>query len=141
MTRSWFSQPSFGRPSIGTVPLHGASDLGISFSDIVSDILPDDITGILGELDSLIAKLPVNLVGQYSARRDECLKENILKKYKCLYNLAQDIKKSAQSGGGQGLPVNPPISTTTAPSEFPIIPVVIGGVAAAALVYALTRPK
>jgi hypothetical protein len=97
----------------------------------------DDLTGggvgeILSELDSLILKLPVDVAGNFSRRRDECVAKPLISQYKCLYDLFQDIKRAYRGDGTPAPPVIPPKPPSTG---LPILPIAIGAVAVAGLLY------
>jgi hypothetical protein len=106
--------------------------------DILSDAL-QDLGAVLGEVDKLVASLPVDLAGQFSKRRDDCLAQSIIVRYPCLYQLARDIEKAL---AGQGVRP-PPVAPLPPPaSTFPIIPVAIGGgLLLAGIVYLVLRKK
>ncbi len=114
--------PSLGHPSLG------------GFFDDVADALID--------VDGLLGQLPVHLAGDFEARRDECLRMSALDpdKYKCLIKLTRDIRDAIQGEGQEPTPPAPPIQRppTQPASEFPWVPVAIGGgLTIAAVVYAI----
>ncbi len=103
---------------------------------VIEDAL-QDLGEVMGQVDKLIAQLPVDLVGQFSKRRDDCLAQSVLVRYPCLYQLARDIEKSVS---GQG--ARPPAPPPPPPSTFPIVPVAIGGgLLLAGIAYLLLKKK
>lgn len=91
------------------------------------------IAPLLKDLDDVIAKLPVEKVGPFKTRRDQCLAESSVKKYMCLNTLYQDMKKALEDPGGAAPPVVPPAPR----SEFPWLWVGLGGAAVVGLVTVL----
>lgn len=134
MNRSMFQASPF-RPSYGVQPArYSIGQPQESVHNFFDDLTGGgDVGALLGDMDSLILKLPVDVAGNYSKRRDECVAKPLISQYKCLYDLFQDIKKAYK---GDGSPAVTPPPTPPAPkSEFPILPIAIGAVAAAALLY------
>lgn len=129
MNRSMFQSSPF-RASYGVQPI--AMGRPVRMGQL-EDILGDDVTGLIGDLDGLILKLPVDVAGNFSKRRDECVAKPMISQYKCLYDLFQDIKKAYKDDGSPVAPPPPP--PPVAKSELPILPIAIGAVAAAALLY------
>ena len=130
MNRSMFQSSPF-RASYGVQPI--AMGRPVRMGQL-EDILGDDVTGLIGDLDGLILKLPVDVAGNFSKRRDECVAKPMISQYKCLYDLFQDIKKAYKDDGSPVAPPPPP-PPPVAKSELPILPIAIGAVAAAALLY------
>lgn len=87
-----------------------------------------------GEIDDIIAKLPVESAGPFKARRDECLKMSGFQKYKCLYDLLRDIKRALD---GEPISLTPPAVKPLPASTFPWLWVGIGGAAVVGLVITL----
>lgn len=134
MNRSFFQSSPF-RPSYGLQPMLQPARYQVQMGqDIISDIFGGDISALSKDFDSFLLKLPVDVAGNFSKRRDECIAKPTLSQYKCLYDLFQDMKKAYK---GDGTPVTPPVNTPPpAPkSELPILPIAIGAVAAAGLLY------
>jgi len=102
--------------------------------NFLDDLTGGDVGSILGDLDQLILKLPVDVAGNYSKRRDECIAKPLISQYKCLYDLFQDIKKAYKDDGTPAKPPPPP-PPPPPKSELPIVPIAIGAVAAVALLY------
>jgi hypothetical protein len=101
--------------------------------NFMDDLTGGDVGGLLKDLDELTLKLPVDVAGNFSKRRDECVAKPLILQYKCLYDLFQDMKKAYE---GKEPPKTTPVTTPPPPkAEFPIVPVAIGAVAAAALLY------
>lgn len=135
MNRSMFQSSPF-RASYGVQPIALARTVRIGQQPFVGNFLDDltgggDVGGILSEMDALILKLPVDVAGNFSKKRDECVAKPLISQYKCLYDLFQEIKKAYE---GKGTPVNTP-PPPPPKSELPILPIAIGAVAAAALLY------
>jgi len=135
MNRSIFQASPF-RPSYGVQPIALGRPVRIGQQPFVGNFLDDltgggDVGGILSEMDALILKLPVDVAGNFSKKRDECVAKPLISQYKCLYDLFQEIKKAYE---GKGTPVNTP-PPPPPKSELPILPIAIGAVAAAALLY------
>lgn len=137
MSRSLFLQSPF-RPIYRSEQAVRINGLG---QDAIKDIFGDlgeTVTGLIGDLDGYIEKLPVGVAGPYAARRDECMKKSTVEQYTCLYKLLQDIKDALKGEEDKPAPVVKPV-VKTASSGFPIIPVAIGGVAVAAILYAIFK--
>lgn len=134
MSRHSLFQASPFRPSYGVQPMvvMGQREFQGNFLD---DLTGGDVGGIMKDLDELILKLPVDVAGNYSKRRDECIAKPLISQYKCLYDLFQDIKK-AYKGDGTPVATPPPPPPPPPKSEFPIVPVAIGAVALVAVLYA-----
>jgi hypothetical protein len=128
MNRSIFQSSPF-RPAYGLQPIRQQATMGQS----IFDELGGDVTAINTELDSWIKQLPVDVAGHFSQRRDACLAKPIISQYKCLYDLFQDIKKAVE-GKNQTPPVVPPPSPAPS-SGLPILPIAIGAVALAGVLY------
>lgn len=125
MNRSIFQSSPF-RPSYGLQPARYNMGQGI-----LDDITGGSVSEILKTLDEWILKLPLDVAGNYSKRRDACVAKPFWSQYKCLYDLFQDIKRDFKDG-----PSAPPVTPTPKPpSGIPILPIAIGGIAAAALLY------
>lgn len=124
MNRSIFQSSPF-RPSYGLQP--ASYNMGQ-----LEDFLGEDITGLLGEFDSFLLKLPVDVAGNYGKKRDECIAKPFLRQYKCLYDLFQEIKKAYKD---DGTPVTPTPTKPPPKSELPILPIAIGAVALTAILY------
>lgn len=103
------------------------------------DDLLRQVEGLLPEIDDLIKDVPVDLAGNFEERRDKCLDEPITSRYQCLYALFQDIKKAIRNGDDKRPPPTPTTDDKKPKEEFPWIWVAAGGVALAAVVFALTR--
>lgn len=129
MSRSMFQSSPF-RASYGVQPIALGRTVRMGQLD---DLLGEDITGLLSDFDSLLLKLPVDVAGNFSKRRDECIAKPMISQYKCLYDLYQDIKKAYKDDGSPAVPVVVPPPAPK--SEFPILPVAIGAIAAAGLLY------
>jgi hypothetical protein len=131
MSRSMFQASPF-RASYGVQPVRVMGQ-PVFQGNFFDDLTGGDVGGIMKDLDELILKLPVDVAGNYSKRRDECIAKPLISQYKCLYDLFQDIKKAYK---GDGTPVaTPPPPPPPPKSEFPIVPVAIGAVAAVAILY------
>lgn len=105
----------------------------------VLDDLEDTLNEITGLVDNLIEQVPVGaLKSEYEQRRNACMKENIVKRYDCLYDLFQDIRKGVD-GDTEEPPPRPVFqpSQTQQPEEsgFPYLWVGAAGAAAIALIY------
>lgn len=135
-----FNNPPFGRYDMGryftSIPYKGTRVLGqqeTAFPTI------SDIFKALGieELDivRLIDALPVENRGPYRAKLDECRKMEYtsILGARCLYDLFQELKDVAE---GKKQPAPAPVQplARTEPS-FPLIPVALGTLAAAGLVW------
>ena len=94
----------------------------------------DLVKNLSGELDDVIAKLPVESAGPFRARRDECLKMSGYQKYKCLYDLLRDIRRALE---GEPIGVTPAAKPPPAASTFPWLWVGVGGAAVLGLVITL----
>lgn len=92
------------------------------------------IKSLGSDLDGVIAKLPVESAGPFRARRDECLTKSGYQKYKCLYDLLQDIRKALE---GEPIGVTPVVKPPPAASTFPWLWVGVGGAAVLGLVITL----
>ena len=103
--------------------------------NLLDDVTGGDVGGLLKDLDELTLKLPVDVAGNFSKRRDECVAKPLILQYKCLYDLFQDMKKAYE--GKEPPKTTPPPPPPPPKSEFPIVPVAIGSVAAVALLYVL----
>jgi hypothetical protein len=112
--------------------------LGQNVKDIFGD-LGETVTGLIGDLDGYIEKLPVGVAGPYTARRDECMRKSTVEQYACLYRLLQDIKDVLKGGGTNPSPTVKPPAKVQASGGLPIVPIVIGGVAVAAVLYAVLK--
>lgn len=131
MAKSIFQGEAF-RPLSNSAPIPMPPRLG----DALSDAL-DDLSQIDQEIMKLIGQLPVDLVGQFSKRRDDCLSQSVFTRYTCLYQLARDIEKAVS-----GAKAPPPAPAPPPASPFPIIPVAIGGgVLLAGILYLVLRKK
>jgi hypothetical protein len=133
MSRSMFQASPF-RASYGVQPVRVMGQ-PVFQGNFLDDLTGGDVGGIMKDLDELILKLPVDVAGNYSKRRDECIAKPLISQYKCLYDLFQDIKKAYKGDGTPTAPPPPP-PPPPAKSEFPIVPVAIGAVAAVAILYA-----
>lgn len=135
MIRTMFQASPF-RPSYGVQPM-GDRALGpvrvVMGQNILDDLTGGDVGGILKDLDELTLKLPVDIAGPFAKRRDECVAKPLISQYKCLYDLFQDMKKAYE--GKEPAKTPPPPPPPPPKAEFPIVPVAIGAVAAAALLY------
>ncbi len=134
MNRSLFSVSPF-RPSYGLQPV------GRLGQDFLEDLGLDDIDELTGQLDDVIAQLPVGTAGPFAKRRDECVaKSNVLEKYKCLYDLFQDVKGALRGEEEKQPPVQPPAPRPAAKEGgFPIVPVAIGGIVVIGVAYMIIR--
>jgi hypothetical protein len=137
MSRSLFSASPF-RPVYGnrTVRLHGLGQDDIK--DIFGDV-GEDVTKLVGDLDQYIEKLPVGVAGPYAQRRDDCMRKSTLEQYKCLYDLFQDIKKALKDEEERPTVTPGPTIKPSASGGLPIVPIVIGGIATAAVLYAVFK--
>lgn len=134
MTRSLFSMSPF-RAGYDLQPARlGLGSLLDDITDLVGDVGP-----LLKDFDAALAKLPVGVAGPFAARRDECLKKSTVEKYKCLYDLFQDVKKALKDEEDKVSPAPAPVQPQPSGSGFPVVPVVIGGIAAAAILYAVFK--
>ena len=135
MNRSIFQSSPF-RPAHGFQPAAVRYRIGQQqrVNNFFDDLTGGDVTGILKDLDELFLKLPVDVAGNYSKRRDECIAKPLISQYKCLYDLFQDMKKAYEGKTPSTTPPPPPPPPPK--SEFPIVPVAIGAVAAVAILYA-----
>ena len=143
MNRSFFSASPF-RPSYGIQPLlERRRTLGQDLlEDIFGEGTEEDVEGLLGGLESLIGKLPVGIAGPFTKRRDECLaKSNMFEKYKCLYDLFQDVKKAVKDEEERPTTPTTPPKPPAKDGGFPIVPVAIGAIAVAAIAFALFKSK
>lgn len=136
MIRSMFQASPF-RQSYGLQPMNDRA-LGqpvrlVMGQNILDDLTGGDVSGLLKDLDELTLKLPVDVAGNFSKRRDECVAKPLISQYKCLYDLFQDMKKAYE--GKEPPKTTPPPPPPPPKSEFPIVPVAIGAVAAVALLY------
>lgn len=154
--KSMFAPASFGRSQMGIVSLrrpmalargpvarYGPPAMGQDFlEDILDDIGLSDIENITEELDQLLTEVPIGTVKEsYQKRRDECMDKSIISKYTCLYDLFQDIKRDLKDKD-EGVPPKPPTVTPTPKKKengIPILPIAVGGVVLAIIVYALVR--
>jgi hypothetical protein len=119
--------------------------------DIVGEIIDpedlglSDVENLLEEFDQLITEVPVGSVRDgFSKRRDDCVAEdNLYKRYKCLYDLFQDIKAHLKNGDKGVTPTPTPTPTAKPPEDtFPWVPVgIAAGVGVAALLYFAFRKK
>jgi len=133
MSRSLFQASPF-RPSYGVRAVRVVMGQQPFVGNFLDDQTGGDVGSILGDLDQLILKLPVDVAGNYSKRRDECIAKPLISQYKCLYDLFQDIKKAYKDDGTPAKPPPPP-PPPPPKSELPIVPIAIGAVAAVALLY------
>ncbi len=134
-----------------------AHQLGLRIDDLfdfvgdflgVEDINATAVSDLLKGLDDIIEVLPLGRVRDgFVARRTGCMGEsNIVTKYTCLYNLAQDVRREVRDGDG-GDPAPTPTPTPTGPpapsaDAFPWVPVgIAAGISTAALVYLVLRKK
>ncbi len=131
MIRSMF-QPSPFRPAYGVQPARYA--MGNFLDDLFGGGSSGDVGALLKDLDELTLKLPVDVAGNFSKRRDECVAKPLISQYKCLYDLFQDMKKAYEGKEPAKQPVTPP-PPPPPKSEFPIVPVAIGAVGLAAILY------
>lgn len=106
-------------------PAVSPSGLGDIFDDIKAQV-----DTLLKDLDGLIAGLPVEAAGPFKARRDDCMKKDWFPKYKCLYDLYEDIKKALNNPS----PNPHPLPTVQAPAPIPWMWIGIAGAGALALV-------
>lgn len=136
-----FSNPPFGRYDMGryfaSIPYDGARVMGqqeTAFS-VISDLF--QALGI-EELDivRLIDALPISQQGPYRAKLDECKKMGYtsILGIRCVYDLFQELKDVAE---GKKQPAPAPIQPIARPvtPSFPIVPVALGTLAAAGLVW------
>jgi len=130
MNRSIFHSSPF-RPSYGVQPVRVMGQ-PVFQGNFFDDLTGGDVGGILKDLDDLFLKLPVEVAGNYSKRRDECIAKPLISQYKCLYDLFQDMKKAVEGKTPAPVPLPPPPPPK---SELPILPIAIGGVAAVTLLY------
>lgn len=120
------------------------------FGDIISEIIDpediglSDIENLLEEFDNLIGQVPVGAVrGSFETRRDGCVAEgNLYKRYKCMYDLFQDIKAHLKNGGNGVTPTPTPTPTKPPEDTFPWVPVgIAAGIGVAALLYFAFKKK
>lgn len=128
MNRSIFQSSPF-RSTYGIHPIRQQAVMGQGFLDE----LGGDAGALNAELESWIKQLPVDVAGNFSKRRDDCLAKPIISQYKCLYDLFQDIKKAVE-GKNQAPPVVAPPPPAQA-SSLPILPIAIGAVVVAGALY------
>jgi hypothetical protein len=129
MNRSIFQASPF-RSSYGLQPVR-QTVMGGWLDDLTTEITGEDVGGLLADMDSLIAKLPVDAAGNYGKKRDDCLAKPTIAQYKCLYDLFQEIKNHKDSAAP---PVTPP-AVKPAATSLPIVPIAIGAVALAGVLY------
>ncbi len=134
-SKSMVQAPTLGRPRVMALsrpPSLGHPHLGGFFEDVAE---------ALTDVDGLLGRLPVNLAGNFTTRRDECLRKSALDpdKYTCLIKLTRDIRDALQGEGQEPTPAPPiPRPPVQPPSEFPWVPVAIGGgLTIVAIVYAI----
>lgn len=134
-TRTMPVSPVLGRhtPAPAPIPTIMASSRPVQpRSAQMGDIL-DDISGqataLLKDLDALIAALPVESAGPFKVRRDACLAMESFAKYKCLYDLYNDIKKALNNTTPNAYP-----APVAAPAAIPWMWIGIAGAGALALV-------
>lgn len=132
MNRSLFQASPF-RPAYGLQPVRAQSVMG-SWLDDITGGLTDEVKPLLDELDSWIMKLPVDVAGNYSKRRDECMAKPTFSQYKCLYDLFQEIKNRDDAPAAPPKP--PAASPAPASTGIPSWAIAIGGVALAGVLYA-----
>lgn len=135
--RSIFQASPF-RPAYGLQPVRygmGAIQT-VRMGDWLDDLTGGSTDAILAELDSWIVKLPVGAAGDYTKKRDECMAKSTISQYKCLYDLFQEIKRDYKDDGSPTAapPVVPPTPKPAA-SGLPILPIAIGAVGLAGLLY------
>lgn len=127
------------RPVYGNRTVH-IRGLG---QDSIQDIFGEGgeaVIKLVGELDQYIEKLPVGVAGPYAQRRDDCMRKSTFEQYKCLYDLFQDIKQALKDE--EDRPTTPPVKPPVKPpvsGGLPIVPIVVGGIAAAAILYAVFK--
>lgn len=93
-----------------------------TLSGPLQDILQD--VGVSeADIESLLAKLPVDAIPQYRDQLNECKAKGLTNPegIACLYRLYQDIRNRKDS---TPIPATPPAPKST----FPIVPVAIGAV-------------
>ncbi len=102
--------------------------------------LGQDWGGALDIFESLIGNVPVDLAGDFEARRDACLEKSLINRYECLIKRTRDVRDAVK---GEGSDTPPPVTPPNGgikkdpPSEFPWVPVGIGAVAVLAIGYAI----
>lgn len=131
--RTIFGAEVFGGRSFQPFSLAQARAPEQAFS-VVGDIL--EAIGVSeDDINDLLAKVPKETLGAYQKRFEECRAMGVTtaKGAACMYDLYQDMKKDVD-----GKPAAPPPPPPRPPEAgFPILPVAIGGLAAAALVVFL----
>lgn len=146
--RSIFVNPPYGRYDMGrfvmaarhpTMPIELGQRQETAYS-LVDDIL--EAVG-LGESDivSLIDALPIANRGVYKDKLEECKKLGLTSSAgaACIYALFRELKDVVEGEKRPEAPRPPAVQPVTrpAPAAFPLLPVALGGLAAAGLVYFL----
>jgi hypothetical protein len=139
MAHTMFSASPFRPGGYGqaVAPL-SAPQMGNLFDDALDAL---GLSDLLDELDKLINSLPVGaLRSEYEKERARCMAMSSPSKQKCLYDLAQKVRKNEPLTTAKP----PPPATPTKPEgdSFPWIPVGIGaGVVVAAVLYSVLSKK
>ncbi len=123
----------------------GQDDLLDIFGDIIGadEINLSVVEDLLEEFDQLITAMPVGtLKDSYEKQREDCMeKSNLYSKYKCLYDLFQEVKRALKNGGDGKVPT-PTRDPKPKENGFPWVPVgIAAGVGLAAVIYLIVRSK
>lgn len=126
--------PVLGRHTPAPAP----RPLGVRSAPHMGDIFDDmknQVDALLKDLDTLLASVPVESAGPFKIRRDACLAMDSIAKYKCLYDLYEDIKKALKNTAVTPYPAPP------APPEIPWMWIGLAGAGVLALVAIVSLAK
>jgi hypothetical protein len=135
--KSYFSATPFGKFDLSRESWKPAAGRSMGASPQYDFSILSDILAPLGvkesDVTSLIGKLPAEMTPEYRKRLEDCRAEGLTtsKGAACLLVLYNDMKKAAAAAP---VPLPPP-----QPSTFPVVPVLIVGIAAAGLAWFFMR--
>lgn len=141
--KSIFDTPVFGSRGLPgyAPPALGAVRLAQDTTTPAPAATPgdSDILGLKSAIEDLLKQLPPDVLGGYNAKYQQCLAKldtggavGLVAGGKCLDDLYNEIKNFLKNGPPKPAPV-------PAASEFPILPVVVGGLGLIVLIWGLSK--
>lgn len=130
----------FGASAFGYrgIPGYSMGTVRLAQTETPSD---PDVSGLKSGIDGLLKQLPAEVLGKYDAQYKECLAKlenggavGLAAGVKCLRDLYNEIQAFMKNG-----PPKPAAAPAPAASDFPLVPVLVGGIGLIVLIWGLSK--